>query len=124
VVVLEPGQFAEWLRGGSDEAPETVGARLFEQFRCNNCHTGQPGARGPSLVGLFGRTEKLQDGTEVQADVEYLRDSILNPAQDLVAGYTNIMPLYRGQLSEQDVLHLIAYLRTLRAPEAAAPSPE
>jgi cytochrome c oxidase subunit 2 len=124
VVVLEPGEFAEWLRGTTDEAPETAGARLFEQYRCHNCHHGEPGARGPSLAGLLGRTEKLQDGSEVQADVEYVRDSIINPAQDLVAGYPNIMPLYRGQLTEQDVLYLIAYIRTLRAPQAAAKNPE
>ena len=121
VVVMEPGEYARWLRSGGDvEAPEVAGARLFSQYRCDNCHHQQEGARGPSLAGIFGKQVPLQDGGVVTADVAYLRESILNPAAKIHAGYKNLMPTFRGQLSEEDVLQLIAYIKSLQRPDEAA----
>jgi cytochrome c oxidase subunit 2 len=118
IVVMEPGVFADWIRGSTDEPPEVAGKQLFEQFRCNNCHHNNPGARCPPLGGIYGTTVALQDGTTVTADESYLRESILNPAAHIVAGYKNEMPLYLGQLGEEDVLQLIAYIKTLPSPDA------
>lgn len=119
VVVMEPGEFAQWLRGTADDPPEVVGARLFTQFRCNNCHHNDPGARCPPLGGLYGQTVKLEDGSTAVANESYLRESILNPAKHIVAGYKNEMPTFLGQLGEEDVLQLIAYIKSLPAPDAA-----
>ncbi len=124
VVAMEPGDFAEWLRGGGAvEAPEAVGAKLFTQFRCDNCHHQQTGARGPSLAGIYGNDVPLQDGGAVVADEAYLRESILNPAAKIHAGYKNLMPTFRGQLSEEDVLRLTAYIKSLRRPDEEAEKP-
>jgi cytochrome c oxidase subunit 2 len=123
VVVMEPGDFANWIRGSMDEAPEVAGAALFKQFRCDNCHNDRENARGPSLAGVYGSSVPLADGGAVNADVVYLRESILDPAAKIVAGHRNLMPTFRGQLSEEDVLRLTAYIKSLRGPERAADQP-
>jgi cytochrome c oxidase subunit 2 len=94
-----------------------AGQRLFEQFRCDSCHSpvGGEQSRGPSLVGLAGKPVTLSTGDQVVADDNYLRESILRSASKVVAGYQPIMPAYEGQLGEEQVLQLIAYIRSLGA---------
>jgi cytochrome c oxidase subunit II len=123
VVVMEPGEFAAWLRDSTEAPPETIGAQLFAQFRCDNCHHSDPGARAPPLGGVYGSEVPLQDGSTAIADEAYLRESILNPAAKIVAGYRNEMPTFAGQLGEEDVMHLIAYIKSLPAPDAAPANP-
>jgi cytochrome c oxidase subunit II len=120
VVAQTPGDFAEWLagRGADDEPPHVTGAKLFEQFQCATCHRlGADGqqSRGPSLAGIFNQPVALASGGTVVADEAYLRESILRPAAKLVAGYQSLMPTFEGQLSEEQVLQLIAYIKTLGA---------
>jgi cytochrome c oxidase subunit 2 len=67
----------------------------------------------PDLHGVYGRQVHLSDGRTVQADDAYLRDSILLPNKDVVAGFTPIMPSFQGVASESDLLKLIAYLKSL-----------
>jgi len=52
----------------------------------------------------------LQDGRTIVADDNYIRDSILEPRKDVVAGFEPIMPSFAGQVSEEDIQALIAYL--------------
>ncbi|MCS6926318.1 MAG: cytochrome c oxidase subunit II [Candidatus Binatia bacterium] len=121
VVVMEPVQYQQWLDGGIPGAtvasgpPEARGAALFEELRCATCHRETiPGVMlGPSLAGLFGKPVRLHSGESVIADEAYIRESILNPAAKLVAGYQPLMPTYQGQVSEEGVLQLIAYIRSL-----------
>ena len=87
-------------------------------MRCNTCHGSGKLARCPDLAGVFGRTAKLVDGRTVVADEAYLRESILEPNAKQVAGYPANMPTYKGQLNEQDLFRLIAYLKSLQAPRA------
>ena len=75
--------------------------------------------RCPPLENLFGRPVKLQDGRTVVADESYLRESILQPAAKVVAGYQPIMPSYDGQIGEEGILRLIAEIKSL-SPSAAA----
>jgi cytochrome c oxidase subunit 2 len=113
VVVLAPAQFAAWLSAGG--APGTLalqGAHLFRLHGCSGCHSGS--SRAPRLEGLFGSSVALEGGGAVVADENYIRDSIMRPHKDLVAGYADVMPDYSGQLSEQDLLALLEYLRGLR----------
>jgi cytochrome c oxidase subunit 2 len=113
VVVMQPAEYADWLAGGDDQPPVTAGEALFTRLGCDTCHFqgGQP--RGPSLAKLFGEQVRLSDGTVVTADEAYVRESILNPAAKVVAGYQSIMPTFEGRLSEEQIFHLIEYIKSL-----------
>jgi cytochrome c oxidase subunit 2 len=113
VVVMQPAEYADWLAGGDDQPPVTAGEELFTRLGCDTCHFqgGQP--RGPSLANLFGEPVRLSDGTVVTADEAYVRESILNPAAKVVAGYQSIMPTFEGRLSEEQIFHLIEYIKSL-----------
>lgn len=107
---MEPGDYQAWLAGAiPSEPPASAGAKLFSSYGCITCH----GQRAPTMAGLYGSTVTLQDGSTVQADVNYLRDSILNPASQIVAGYPPVMPSYQGQLSEEQLFQLVAYIKSL-----------
>ncbi len=90
-----------------------AGARLFTNLGCAGCHAMAGGGVGPSLNGLYGATQKLNDGSTVTADENYLRESILNPTAKIVAGYAPVMPSYQGQISEDQLNQLIAYIKSL-----------
>ena len=123
VVVQEPAQYAEWLQGGPTLSPEAAGEKLFEQFRCGTCHDNPANPRCPSLIGIFGRIVSLQGGATVVADEPYLRESILDPAAKVVAGYKPVMPTYKGQIGEEGVFQLIAYMKSLHRPQGPPSSP-
>jgi cytochrome c oxidase subunit II len=120
VIVMEPAQFQHWLSGGGEGSMAQQGERLFQQLGCNTCHREDSLARGPSLVGLFGKPVKLVDGRTVIADETYIRESVLNAQAKTVAGFQNIMPVFQGQISEEGVLQLIRYVQELgkQAPPA------
>ena len=116
VVVMTPADYEAWLSGGTTgESPVAAGERLFQQLGCQSCHRADAAGRGPALAGLFGQTQRLQSGDSVIVDEAYLRESILLPNAKIVAGYTPIMPTFQGQISEEGLLQLIAYLRSLGA---------
>jgi cytochrome c oxidase subunit 2 len=120
VVVMEPAQYEQWLKHGSatttvaatDETPESAGARLFQEQRCVTCHQTN-GTLGPMLTGVFGHEVKLQSGDTVVADENYVRESIMNPVAKIVSGYQPIMPTYQGQVSEEQITQLLAYIKSL-----------
>lgn len=110
IVAMPPAAFAEWLRSGSALAPAGAGRKLFAQFGCIACHeTG----RAPNLAGIFGRTIVLQGGQTVIADENYLRESIVKPSAKVVQGYEPIMPSFSGRLTEEQLLQLIEYIKSL-----------
>jgi len=96
------------------------GAALFQELGCNGCHMGPSALRGPFLEGLYGAMVPLQDGSTVIADERYIRESILMPNARIVAGYEPEMPSFAGQISEDDLIRLIAYIKSL-ADEARSP---
>ncbi|HEY0591945.1 MAG TPA: cytochrome c, partial [Thermoanaerobaculia bacterium] len=101
-------------------SPAAEGEQLFSALACNTCHAvDAPGARGPQLGGLFGTPVRLRTGQSVVADENYLRESILNPATKIVAGYEPIMPTFEGQVDEQQLIYLITYIKSLGAKEQA-----
>ena len=116
VVVMEPSEYQAWLSGGSNmESPEQAGQRLFTTLACVSCH-GEgpgPGPRAPTLHGVYGSTVKLSDGSTVIADDAYVRESILDPGAKIVSGYENIMPTFQGVVTEDQLLQLIAYVKSL-----------
>jgi len=118
VTVMEQIEYERWLAGDSGEPLAVVGERLFQERGCASCHGVEAeGDRGPSLVGLFGSEVSLQDGRSVTADEAYLRESIVNPQAKVVAGFQPIMPTYEGQISEEGLIQLVAYIKTLQNSE-------
>lgn len=112
VHVMEPSEYQAWLSGGSGgEAIASSGERLFQQLGCASCH--RSGGRGPALDGLFGRQVVLEGGQVIKADEGYLRESILNPKAKIVSGYQAVMPTYQGLVTEEQLLQLIAYIKSL-----------
>ena len=122
VVVLDPPAYERWISGeGQGESLAQLGERRFEELRCVNCHRPGSGDRGPSLRGIFGRTRPLEGGASVVADEGYFRESVLNPRAKVVSGFQPVMPTFQGQISEEQLLELIAYVRTLEGDEGDTP---
>ncbi|HST23023.1 MAG TPA: c-type cytochrome, partial [Blastocatellia bacterium] len=114
VNVLEPSEYQAWLSGGAGEGSlAQTGQKLFQDFACNTCHRSDSQGRGPKLDALFGSQVQLQDGQRHVADETYIRESILNPKAKVVAGYQSIMPTFQGLVSEEQLLQLIAYVKSL-----------
>ena len=105
VIVMDPAEYQAWLDGRPAERnPLANGALLFQNLRCDTCHTPGPSARGPELAGRFGRDVTLSDGQTVRFDERYVRESVLEPAKKLSAGFQPLMPSYQGQIGESDIL--------------------
>jgi len=148
VVVMEPVQYQAWLSGTTEESVASVGApgaaaqelpspaeeggvpegslaaegqKLFQDLGCSTCHKVGSQGRGPVLTGLYGKQVQLQGGGTVVADENYLRESILNPGAKVVAGFRPIMPPFEGRISEEELLKLISYIKSLGTQEAPAP---
>ncbi|MGD8377258.1 MAG: cytochrome c oxidase subunit II [Acidobacteriota bacterium] len=113
VEVMEPADFQAWLSGDAGISMASAGERLFTNLGCITCHHEDPGARGPSLHNLFGSEVHLEGGTVLTADESYIRQSILDPSSQLVKDYKPIMPTFRGLVSEEGVLQLMEYIKTL-----------
>jgi cytochrome c oxidase subunit II len=114
IVVMKPTEFEQWLSGGTSAEPlAAAGERLFQQLGCSGCHVINAPVQAPSLEGLYGKPVPLQNGETVIADESYIRASILAPQKEVVAGYAPIMPSYQGQVSEEGLLQLIAYIKSL-----------
>ncbi|HKV03932.1 MAG TPA: cytochrome c oxidase subunit II [Candidatus Acidoferrales bacterium] len=118
VYVMTPTDYAAWLAGGEKtESMAQQGARLFSQFGCVNCHAAEGGGRGPSLAGLYGKPEKIQSGETRVVDESLIRQAILVPSSVQMPNYQSIMPTYQGQLDEEQMLKLIAYVKSLGSEE-------
>jgi len=114
IVVMRPSDYARWL--GSATQTQSLAQHGFARFRalgCSGCHDANSTVHAPFLTGLLGREVHLQDGRSLIADETYVRDSILLPRKDVVAGYAPVMPSFAGQVSEEDIGALIAYLRSI-----------
>lgn len=120
IVVMEPQEYENWLAGSfGGTAMATSGEDLFQQFGCANCHTGGPGARGPLLTGLLGKQVRLSNGRTVVADLDYIRESILDSQAKIVEGYTPIMPLFKNQINQEQLIQLIEYIKGMSTAQAA-----
>lgn len=116
ITVLNRDDYAQWLAAQPEgDTLAAAGAKLFRSFGCSGCHIGRGTVRAPDLSNLYGRPVPLSDGSFVVADEAYIRDSILQPKKQVVAGYAPVMPSYSGRLSQSDLVELIAYIRSLTA---------
>ena len=116
VVAMQPADFQAWLGGGAaEDSPVAAGAKLFTDLACITCHQQESQGRGPVLTNLFGHPVQLADGRRVIADEAYIRESIVNPHAKIVAGFAPLMPTFQGMVTEEQLLQLIAYVRSLSA---------
>jgi cytochrome c oxidase subunit 2 len=115
LVVMNRADYAKWLdergkRGGGQTLAQQ-GAELFRTSGCTVCHVRE-GRLAPDLNGIFGREVSLADGSTVRADEQYLRDSILLPRKQVVAGFKPIMPSFVTSFDPEQLNALIAYLKS------------
>ncbi|MFT5123726.1 MAG: cytochrome c oxidase subunit 2 [Kiritimatiellia bacterium] len=128
VYIMPASEYEDWVSGESGLAnvsPVEAGEALFA-VNCASCHHNGSESEsviktGPSMVGLFGREEEMKTGEKIMVDEDYLHRSIMNPAADIVKGFTNVqMPMMGGQLTEQQIFHLIEYIKSLKASDDTA----
>jgi len=116
VYAMTPEDYEAWLAGStSGSSLAQNGERLFASLGCNACHSGNASARGPNLAEAYGSKVQLANGSYTTVDDAFLRDSILNPTSHVTAGYAPIMPTYQGQVSEEGLIDLVEYIKTLRS---------
>jgi cytochrome c oxidase subunit II len=120
VYVMTPSDYENWL---AQNRPQNTlaqsGEKLFRQLGCSGCHVNSSAVHAPPLEGLYEHLVPLSDGTFVRADDKYLRDSILLPKSQIVAGYQPLMPTYEGRINEDELLQVLAYIKSIgnKAPE-------
>jgi len=118
VHVMRAGAFEQWLAAGArGESMAQAGAKLYQRLGCVNCHN----IVAPALEGLYMKGVGLADGKVTLADDAYLRESILDPGAKIVAGFPNLMPSFQGVVTEEGILQLIAYIKSLGTPALAGP---
>lgn len=124
VIVMTQDAFQTWQEtqlvvqpNGTESGMTVRGRELFYRIGCVFCHGPPYGVKAPDLRGIYMKPVKLTTGNTVIADDDYLRESILNPDAKIVEGYGSTMPSFQGQVTEQEVLDLIAYLKSLKSSE-------
>ena len=124
VVVMEPTEFENWLSGNANQmSPAAAGQQMFESLGCASCHGANgEGGRGPALLGLAGGNVTLNNGQTVRADEAYIRESILNPQAKIVTGFGPIMPTFQGQVNEEQLLQVVAYIKSLSTARTETPT--
>lgn len=116
LTVLNAREYADWLRQqGGQQTLARQGQNLFRRYGCSGCHEPGGTVRAPELEGVYGSPVPLSDGSVVTADERYIRDSILDPKAQVAAGYAPVMPTFAGQLSEDDLAKLVAYIQSIGA---------
>jgi len=115
VTAMTPEDYEKWTQQStSGMSLAQNGERLFASMGCNACHNGTATARGPNLAGVYGSKLTLTNGSQVLVNEAYLRDAILNPSQHVTQGFNPIMPTYQGQISEDGLIDLVEYIKTLQ----------
>ncbi len=111
IYVMQPVDYEHWLnQAGSSLSLAAHGKRLFASYGCSGCHGAESTVRAPALAGLYNRPVPLQDGGTLVADDTYIRDKILNPDHNLIAGYKQVMPSFAGLIPEDDLIQIISYI--------------
>lgn len=115
VYVMEQRDYDNWLAGNvTNQTPVEMGQDLFQnKLGCASCHQDNNQGRGPALKGIFGKEQKLANGQTVTVNENYIRESILNPQGEIVEGFQPIMPTFKGQVSEEQINSIVAYIKSL-----------
>ena len=121
VFVMTPDDYENWLATHGEGSLAQQGQKLFQQLGCNTCHRSDSQARGPNLNGLYGNPIHLQDGRIITADEDYIRTCITHPNALRLVGWEAIMPTFQGQISEEQIVQLIAYIKSMRGEPVNGP---
>jgi cytochrome c oxidase subunit 2 len=114
VIAMTPAAYGRWLeRQPRPGSAASQGEALFRSLGCSGCHGPSSSVHAPSFDGLYGKPVHLRSGETKMADDPYIRDSILQPRKDVVAGYAPIMPSFQNEVSDADIENLIAYIKSL-----------
>jgi cytochrome c oxidase subunit 2 len=122
VIVMEPRDYEAWMSGGGNQPLAVTGQKLFSELGCITCHRSDTQGRGPNLAGVFGKAVLLEDGRTVMADENYVRESILEPQAKVVRGFKPVMPTFQGQVSDEQLSALVAYVKSLAQAPTGQPS--
>lgn len=116
VYVLEPANFAAWLEAAADitkDPPAVAGEKLTKTYGCMSCHNAEGVENGyPNFLNLYGKEGVHNNGSYV-ADENYIRESIIYPAANIVNGYQNVMPSFKGRLKDREITAIIEYLKSI-----------
>jgi len=119
--VLSKEDYAKKKSAGFEGRPEGQdpaewGKQLYSKYGCNACHGLEEGEVkvGPSFYGIYGRKGETQDGTAYVANEEYIRESIMEPMAKIVKGYAPAMPSFKGQIGDDQMDAIIAFMKTLK----------
>jgi cytochrome c oxidase subunit II len=118
VYVMSSSDYANWLAGGEkSESLAQLGERLFSQYGCDDCHAPESNGRAPSLVGVYGKPQKFASGETRVVDESLIQQAILTPNSIHLPNYQPVMPTYQGQIDQDQMLELIAYVKSLGSEE-------
>jgi cytochrome c oxidase subunit 2 len=121
VYVMSPADYESWLSSGApSQSMQQMGERVFNKLACSSCHPSDGTGRGPSLAGVYGKEVELRSGEKRLVDEAFIRQAIVDPNSIVLRNYPPIMPTFRGQINEEQVLQLIAYVKSLAAEERNA----
>jgi cytochrome c oxidase subunit II len=123
VVVHAPGDYEKWLKEAqkpptkADGSPdyEAWGKILYDKKGCATCHTidGTPKI-APTFKGFWAKGKEATSAGEVTIDENYIKESLLDPQAKIVNGYPASMPTFKGQLSDQEISAIVAFLKSLK----------
>jgi cytochrome c oxidase subunit 2 len=117
VLVYEPEAYDEYMAEleAATKPPGALGLEVYIRQACSTCHTIDGSkSTGPTFKGLYAKKEKLQDGSTVEVDEEYLRESIVDPKAKLVDGFQPVMQPYEEILTKVEIDAVIDYLKSLK----------
>ena len=121
VYVMDQREFQDWITTGGEGSLAQQGEKYFQQLGCTTCHRADSLARGPNLAGIYGNPVLLTNGQTVRADEGYIRESIVSPTAKIVAGFQPIMPSFQGQISEEGLIQLLSYIKSLQSQQPGGP---
>ena len=121
LTIMRPADYQQWLtQSASGASVVSAGEALFQSYGCSGCHRAGSTVKAPSLVGLWQKPVPLEKGGTIVADDSYIRDKILDPNGNKIAGYKQNMPSYKGKIAEDDLIRIVAYVKSLGAGDRQA----
>jgi cytochrome c oxidase subunit 2 len=114
LTIMKPVDYQKWLtQSTSGSTTVAAGEALFQSYGCSGCHQAGSTVKAPSLVGLWQKPVPLEQGGTIVADDSYIRDKILQPNDNKIAGYKQNMPAYKGKIAEDDLIRVVSYIKSL-----------
>jgi cytochrome c oxidase subunit II len=114
--VLSREDFEKWLQTDAYKGMDMmqIGQKVYSQ-KCSICHKlDDTKLVGPGWKGMFGHMRAFADGSETMATESYIRESLMSPNAKIVKGFTPAMPTFAGQLSEQEIMGIIEFIKSLK----------